>query len=317
MIQPRVVAVVLNWNGWEDTIKCIGSLQKVDYPSLTTIIVDNNSSDGSADKISEQFPSLTLLRQHLNGGYAAGNNAGIRFALDNGAAYVLILNNDTVVDPGFLAPLVAASERMPDVGVVTGRVQYLSHPEQLFSGAGKISRLLCTGMNKGGLFPSSQRSAEERGIDYVCGVMLLVKRSVFEHCGLLDEKYFMYFEDLEFSLRISRRFKIRYIPQSVIYHRSGGGKGWRTYSEKYLYFHTRNRFMVFQEESTLYRMYVALFSAILCVAKSIVIMQNIPGEPVRARRQLVALWKGFGDGLLLFLHRRSGDVQTVIRELSK
>ena len=303
---PNVVAIVLNWNGCADTIRCVESLQKVVYAILSIVIVDNGSSDGSVEKLSKHFPELLILPLQRNGGYGAGNNAGIRYALDHGADYVLILNNDTVVSPHFLMPLVETLEARKNLGVVTGRVHYLSHQEQLFSGAGRISRLLCTGLNKGGLFSRSQKPDEGRDINYICGVMLLVKRPVFEQVGFFDEKYFMYFEDLEFSQRVCRQFTMRYVPTSLLYHKSGGGKGWRSYTETYLYYHTRNRFLAFENESLLYRGYVSLFSVAVSVGKSFFILMNIVKDSPRARRQLVSLWRGLRDGVMLYL---SGTMQ--------
>lgn len=302
--RPHVVAIILNWNGWEDTIRCVESLQRIEYSPFTIVMVDNGSTDASVEKLSKRFPEVLLLPLRVNGGYAAGNNAGVRYALNHGADYVLILNNDTVVSPDFLSPLVEASEQRKNVGVVTGRVHYFSHRHQLFSGAGKISRILCTGMNKGGLFSFSQKPEEGRDIDYVCGVLLLVKRAAFERTGLFDEKYFMYFEDLEFSYRVRQQFVIRYVPTSLVYHKSGGGKGWRSYTETYLYYHTRNRFMAFENEPAIYRAYVAAFSLAVSAGKSFFILLNFAKDSRRARRQLLSLWKGFRDGVLLYLSRK-------------
>ena len=305
-----MVAVILNWNGWEDTIKCVESLQKVTYSHVTIVLVDNGSTDGSVERLSKRFPEVQLLSLPNNRGYAAGNNAGIRYALNHGADYVLVLNNDTVVNPDFLSPLVEVSELRQDVGIVTGRVHYLSHREELFSGAGKISWALCTGMNKGGFFTFSRRPEEERDIDYVCGVLLLVKRAVFEQSGFFDEKYFMYFEDLEFSRRINHRFSLRYVPASLIYHKSGGGKGWRFYTETYLFYHTRNRFLVFENESVMYRLYVTAFSFVVSACKSFFVSLNFVNDPQRARRQFFSLWKGFRDGVLLYLTNKDNAAQT-------
>ncbi|MCX6136210.1 MAG: hypothetical protein NTV54_01770 [Ignavibacteriales bacterium] len=136
---------------------------------------------------------------------------------------------------------------------------------------------------------------------------MLVRSKVFRDVGLLDEKYFMYHEDLEFSQRVLKSFEMAYIPDAVAYHKSGGGKGWRNYTELYLYYHTRNRFWVFENSSWMYKLYVAMFTTINSLAKSILIVQNI-GDPARkARKQLKALWAGWWDGLCVFLHWNNGS----------
>jgi GT2 family glycosyltransferase len=95
----KVFVIILNWNGYKDTLECLRSVDKIDYPKFETVVVDNASTDGSVEAIRKRFPHVTLLENGQNLGYAAGNNVGIRHALANGAGYILLLNNDTVVDP--------------------------------------------------------------------------------------------------------------------------------------------------------------------------------------------------------------------------
>lgn len=296
--KPTVYAVVLNYNGAEDTKKCVRSLQQSGYSTLEIVLVDNASPDSSAEILAKTFSDLPLIRQPTNAGYAAGNNAGIRYALGKNADYILIVNNDVVVEKGFLEPMVALMLRDTGIGVVNAKVFYQSTPYEIFSAVGEFSRWLCTGLNKGRDKTACQSSTLECDVDYICGVLLLVRREVFETVGLLDEQFFMYFEDMEFSRRVRTRYRLAYTARSVAFHKSGGGKGWRTYTELYLYYHTRNRVWAFKDEAWPYKSYVVLFTLANALAKAAVVSLNCVSAPQKMIRQLKALRDGVIDGLV-------------------
>lgn len=294
---PAVVAVVLNWNGFADTQKCVASLQQIDYPNFEIVVVDNGSTDDSAEKLTQAFPHLKFIRLQQNRGYAAGNNAGIKFALAQGAQYVLVINNDVVVEKKFLSPMVELAERMPEVGVVTCKVCYLSNPKQIYAAGGTFSRWLCTGINdlQWQLDNSEQNVTDrEREISFAPGCVLLIRRAVFERVGLLDERFFLYVEDLEFSRRVNLHFRMFYTPQGKIYHKSGAGTSWVSYTPTYLYYHTRNRLWAFKNDPLIYRAYVFLFSLMNALAKTLVLWQRNPDD---TRPKIRALWRGFRDGV--------------------
>lgn len=217
---PLVAAIVLNWNGLEDTIACLTSLRQVSYPNYRVIVVDNGSTDGSPGEIARLFPDVLLLRRDVNGGYAAGNNEGIQYALKHGADLILILNNDVVVDPGFLQPMIdeALGERSP--GVVTCKALLQSDPRRVYCTGGTLSSWRCSGKPL-----SPALTSVVCGVECVSGCILLVRRNVFETVGSFDEQFFMYGEDLEFSLRVGTLYPMIYTPSGVIYHKSGGGSG--------------------------------------------------------------------------------------------
>jgi GT2 family glycosyltransferase len=299
--RPSVFAVVLNYNGAEDTRECIYSLQQSSYPNLKIVQVDNASTDGSAEFLARTFPDLPLIRQPTNGGYAAGNNAGIRYALENKADYILIVNHDVIVEPGFLEPMVSMMQREPDIGVVNPKLFYQSNPNEIFSAVSEFSYWRCTGRNIGSNKTACQSPTLECDVSNICGAALLVRRRVFEVVGLFDERFFMYFEDVEFSRRVREQFRLAYTARSVGYHKSGGGKGWRNYTELYLFYHTRNRFLVFNDASWFYKIYVTLFTTVNSVAKSILILHNASHDQEKTRNQLKALWKGWISGLSIFI----------------
>lgn len=296
---PSVIAVVLNWSAYEETANCVRSLKTASYRNLNIILVDNASPDGSGMKLQEAFAEFKFLAQKTNGGYAAGNNAGIRMALEHGADYVLILNNDVVVERCFLEPMIALLRSEDNIGVVTCTIRYLNEPQHVYYAAGRFSKWLCTGLNHRRASASNfVRSGLSLDVNFINGSLMLVKREVFEQVGLLEEKFFMYFEDLEFSRRVNQSYRLVYTPQSVVYHKSGAGRGWSSYSEAYLYYHTRNRFLVFSKESPIFQVYVILFSSANVIAKSVVIAVNLATDVERAIGQLKALWRGLRDGFV-------------------
>jgi GT2 family glycosyltransferase len=297
--RPAVAAVVLNYNGLADTIDCVQSLKRSMYANLKIILVDNASTDGSQTSLPTRFPDVPLIVQPSNTGYAAGNNAGIRLALEQGARYILILNNDVIVAPDMLSVMVEKAEQRVQVGIVSGLVFYPGTPADVFSAGGHFSKWLCAGMNTGIVRHREGQEWVECDVTYACGALQLVRREVFESVGLLDERFFMYFEDLEFSRRVLKKFIISFTPRATACHKSGGGKGWRSYTELYLYFYTRNRFLVFASDPLVYRIYVAAYAALNAIAKTCVLSLNLRRDSTRTRRQLKALWAGYRDGLFL------------------
>ena len=297
MNDARICAVVLNYGRPLETIECVRSLLESGYPNLEIVIVDNASPDDSVKSIRQALPSIPLLAEPVNTGYAGGNNAGIRWALKRGVEYILVTNNDVLFEKGFLFPMAEILRDRRDVGIVTCKVFYQSARDQIFSGAGSFSRLFCTGLDRGGVLKPSPRCQEECDIDHVCGVLLLVKREVFENVGLFDDRYFMYFEDVEFSRRVMTQYRMAYTPRGVAYHDGGAGKGWKSYTELYLYYHTRNRIWVFAGEPLSYRIYVAAFTLANALAKAGIILAHYSSEPRMNKMRLKALARGFVHGL--------------------
>ncbi len=302
---PMVYAVVLNWNGYEDTAACVESLEQATYPNLQIVIVDNGSTDGSAAKISKYQDRHRILPLPANGGYAKGNNAGIRYSLGHGADFILLLNNDVVVDRGFLEPLVMAARKDAHTGIVTGKAYLDDTRSRRYTTGGYFRRWRCN------IAPLPDHEADrQHTVTALSGCFLLIRREVFETVGLLNEEFFLYFEDLEFTRRAGRRYSMRYIPESVIRHRSGAGVGWSSYSPTYLFHATRNRFLAFRQESFWYKLYVVLFSGLNVLAKSMRIVPSVvgdAGERHMVRKRLQALLSGLKEGLIIgFSGKRSG-----------
>jgi GT2 family glycosyltransferase len=267
------------------------------FNNVVTRILRSSSGDGGAEELARTFPDLPLLIQPTNLGYAGGNNAGIRYALAKNVDYILISNDDVVVENGFLDPMLDVMERDMDIGVVSPKVFRASSPQEVFAAVGEFSWWLCTGLDKGRDAEACRSTTLERDVDYVPGVLLLVRREVFETVGLFDERFFMYFEDVEFSRRVRTRYRMVYTARSVAFHKGGAGKGWRNYSEFYLYYHTRNRIWAFRDDGWFYRLYVVLFTLSNAIAKAAVISFSYFKNPRKTRRQWEALYTGFIDGI--------------------
>jgi len=224
---PTVTVVVLNWNNLPDTIECLESLRAVTYPALRLLVVDNGSTDGSEAALRERFPGLELLQTGQNLGFAGGNNAGIRRAFADGADHVLLLNNDTTVDPGFVTALVEAARANPRAGLLSSKILFFDRPDVLWYAGASFHRRLGWGRHRGyGQRDVGQFDRIEE-TDRPTGCSLLATRACCERVGLLPEHYFCYAEDLEWGLRaLAFGFQVLYVPESRVWHkvsRSTGG----------------------------------------------------------------------------------------------
>ncbi len=208
---PNVSIVLVNWQGADDTIACLESLYELDYSNFGVIVVDNGSADNSVERIPTTYPEVTLLRSGSNLGFAGGSNVGIRYALKHGAGYIWLLNNDTVVEPNALTAMVDLAEGDSKIGAVGSVLFYMDRPEVVQAwGGGRVS--FVTGR--------SRHLVKQGKLDYLTGASLLAKRDVFEEVGLLDEGYFMYWEDTDFCLRIRRAgWRLAVAEESTVYHK--------------------------------------------------------------------------------------------------
>ena len=241
-----VAVILVNWNGQKDTLACLESLRALQvYPTMRhqVIVVDNASSDGSAERIAESFPEVHLLRQDQNLGFVGGNNAGIELARRLGADLVLLLNNDTLVSPDFLAHLVDAFQSDPQAGAVGPLINYHQQPDVIWSAGGAIdwsrgsTRMI--GLNER---DSGQYGTQSQAVDFVTGCAILVPMRVIDRVGILDERFFAYYEETEWCVRISRAgFRILFVPSAKIWHKILPTA--RAASPMVHYYMTRNRLL--------------------------------------------------------------------------
>lgn len=251
-IKLKLSIIVLNYNGYEDTIECLESLKRTNFHDLdvTIIVIDNGSTNESVSNITkwminnyekysviDDFESevmeITLFCSKDNKGFSGGNNIGIILSKRIQEDYILMLNNDTVVDENFLLPLVETAEADKTIGIVGAEIhEYYNHKNFILGG--NLSTVKCSGYH---LY--NTRIANRREVTFTSGCIWLVPLNVIQTCGLLDENYFLYVEDVDYCYRVVQAgFKIICIEDSIIYHKEGQST---IVKPTIIYYNTRNR----------------------------------------------------------------------------
>jgi GT2 family glycosyltransferase len=280
-----LVAVVLNWNGGEDTLAALASLEGIE-----TICVDNGSTDGSDRAVEERFPGVELLSLGENRGFAGGTNAGLRRALERGADWVLLLNNDAVAEPGLVDALAAAARARPDAGLLACTVLSADGATVQYAGATFRAWLGYSGRS------STRRAPGLRDVDRADGAALAVARTAVEAAGLLDEDLFAYVEDVEWSLRIRRAgLAVVLVPDAVVRHRGSASTGGRA-STANLYYDTRNTIAVCERHRPLPPGLRALRRGVVVGAHLAQAVSH--PTPLPAARAVVAGWRDARRGRL-------------------
>lgn len=218
-MSPRVSIILVNYNGWKDTVECINSLNQINYSNYEIIVVDNASvGDDLLQFQNYEFSNVTFIKSAENLGFSGGNNLGIECALKSKSEYILLLNNDTVVQPDFLNIMVSKAEEN-SIGVVTPMIKYFDRKDTIWSAGGKISKIRASGFTYG-----FNKNESELNRDFYCtfasGCCMLIKSEVIKNVGMLDTGYFLYLEDTDYSFRIiNAGYKIYYAASSTIYHK--------------------------------------------------------------------------------------------------
>jgi GT2 family glycosyltransferase len=217
--QPKVAAIVINFNGCDVTLQTLESLSKVDYRELEIIVVDNGSSDGSLEAVEEQFPGVTQVRKEVNEGVAAGMNVGVRCALEGDCDYLLILNNDIEVDPQMISELVSVGESERSVGCVGPKTFYHGDRERLWSTGGILQFRESVTTERGMGEEDLGQYDKVQEVDYINGCAMLVKRVVMERVGLFDPTYFVGVEDADWCTRMKMKgYRCAYTPHAILFH---------------------------------------------------------------------------------------------------
>ncbi len=242
-MMPCVIIIILNWNGRVDTLACLASLSHLNYPAYKIIVVDNGSVDGSVTAIKADYPHITLIETGQNLGFVGGNNVGLEHARTLGADYALLLNNDTEVAPEFLSLLVQAAEADPTVGMVGPLIYYFERSDTIWSAGGTIDwqhgSTWMVGLNQ---TDQGQFGLKPYLVDFATGCALLVKMAVVEQVGMLDPRFFAYYEETEWCVRVTRAgFKILLVPQAKLWHKISLTA--REASPQVHYYMTRNRLL--------------------------------------------------------------------------
>lgn len=239
---PRVLIVILCHNGFDDTRACLESLRTQRYSHTDLLIVDNASQDGTPEQVRASFPEATVIETGANLGFAEGNNVGLRYAVEHGYEYVLLLNNDTEVNPDFLSELVAICEADQTIGIVGPKIYYYDRPRMIWSAGGGIDWARGSSYMRGIDSLDHGQYDTPAEVDFVTGCALLVRRTAFEQAGMLDPRFWMYYEETEWCVRVRRSgWRIVYVPGSRLWHKIRPAR--QAQSARIVYYMTRNRLL--------------------------------------------------------------------------
>ena len=212
-----VWCVLLNWNGREDTLACLESLRAQEYPALRVIVVDNGSGDGSVEAVRGAFPEVMVLEAGGNLGFARGNNIGIARAIEEGADFVWLLNNDTVAPPDTCTKLVAKAMQEPKAGMIGSLLYYMHDPGAVQAwGGGELT--VWMGLSRHFVKPEALGPRS-----YLTFASVLIRREVVLRVGVLYEGSFMYWDDSDYGLRVSEAgYGMAVAEDTAILHKEGG-----------------------------------------------------------------------------------------------
>ena len=289
---PKVSIIILNWNSYDLTQDCLLSLQKIDYPAFEVILVDNGSVDGSVEKLQQEFPCARFIRNDRNLGFPAGNNVAIRDALTRNPDYLLLLNNDTVVAPDFLTALVRVAESDPQTGILNPKIYYFEPSDHIWYAGGVNKPWWSFPKHLGMQKRDNGKYNQTREVSFTTGCALLIKTEVVRRIGMLDEVYFLGFEDVDWSNRALRAgYKAVYVPASRIWHKvsivtkRNLGKAVKDF------YYVRNSILLFRKHSP--RKYWPLFA--LSLGRHVV--YRTAGYALRLEPdRIAALYKGIWSG---------------------
>lgn len=297
---PKISIIILNWNGLDDTVECLESLKRITYSNYEVVVVDNGSEGNDAEALRERFEDyIHLIENDRNYGFAEGNNIGMRYALQSSNPdYVLLLNNDTVVDPGFLSELVQVAESTPSIGIVGPKICFYHEPNMIQAAGGQISwwtgqeSLVGCGQVDRGQFD------EMREVDWVIGCALLIKHETIKEIGLLHAGYFAYLEETDWCARCGKAgYRVVYAPEAKLWHKRRLAVG--RIDKLRLYYRTRNKFL-FMKRNASRLQFVSFFACFF--------LRDILLTPLLLVRQndlrlLPTFYKGTCHGIRLMLKR--------------
>jgi len=302
---PTIAIVILNWNGWEDTIECLTSLKNLTYPNWKAIVVDNNSTDGSAQKIQQTFPDVTLINNNSNLGFSEGNNVGIREALRSKADYIFILNNDTILDPPIFSYLLAESEKLNEPAILSPRIFSYTSPQEIsFGGArwlpDKAKFLILQSSNTS--FSDEDSEAFETG--FALGCAMFFNRLIPEQIGLFEKKFFLHFEDMDWCNRARKAgIPIFHVPKAKLWHKISSTFERETSKGTSHYYCTRNHLLWIEKHLKSTEKRIAYTWVLKQMFKQIKKSLN-PMTTSALHRKIL---KSQGEGLLHYLIRVFGQ----------
>lgn len=247
MIEPKVFIVLVNYNSASDTLECVESIHKNDYTNYEIIIVDNKSTDKSCSQLQVNNYRYVLIEANENNGFSAGNNIGIQYAMAHNAEYIVLLNNDTLVSHDFLTKIIGYQLEHEECAVAIGKIFYASNRNKIWYAGGAVNPITTRTIHYDfGKQNSHSMNKTPQQVSFATGCYMSIRRSVIEQVGMLDEDYFLYDEDTDYSLRLlANDLRIVYVPASIIYHKVSASTG--NGSDLSQYYQVRNHFLLIKK----------------------------------------------------------------------
>ncbi len=290
-VSPLVYVITLTWNQCRDTLDCLASLHELTYPNFRILVVDNGSTDGTVDAITIQYPAVELLVNAQNLGFQGGFNAGIRYAYQHGAEFVLVMNNDTIVQPDMLNELMAYAG-LPNVGMLSPKIYYFAEPNRIWSVGGDCHPITLEITHKGDNQIDIGQWEDVIERDFLVGCAMLITRRMLEEVGMFDTGFHpIYYEDTDVCVRARRAgLRLLLVPSAKMWHKvsaSGGGSG-----------SPRERYLMARHSVRYFRKYVRGW-------KWLIVIPYRLGSAVKTTFRLIkrgrassvgAYWRGLRDG---------------------
>lgn len=290
MSDLRVTVVVINWKLKDETVRCLQSLERIDTP-CRIVVVDNGSGDGSTEYLARHYPHVELIALPTNAGFGAACNRAIAHALQDATCeYVLLLNNDATVHPKALSELLSAAQVHPEAGILSPKVYRADAPNVIwYAGARRRRGVLAAADTGRGQVDRGQFNLL-REVDYVFGAAMLIRRSVFERIGLFDERFFLYLEDMDLSLRAQAAgFSLLFVPQAHVWHKGSTSTSQNAAMRKY---HFAKSTICFLKKHIL-----PVFVLPAIVFWVLVLLRNILTDLAQGDSTLRPYWSGLINGL--------------------
>jgi GT2 family glycosyltransferase len=236
---PSVAIIVLNWNNWRDTIECVTACQKLEWPNFRIIVVDNGSSDSSENILRGQFPDLEILQTGYNLGFAGGNNVGIHYSIEQKVDYVWLLNNDAITAPNALTALVTALQQEQNAACAGSKIYYFEEPQRLWCAGGIWEKGWLRLRQRGAGQIDRGQFDTQRHIASVSGCSMLIRAAAFQRVGMLNEDYFLYWEDTDWCAQAAKvGYSVLFVPTSKVWHKVSASVS--HHSRLQYYYYTRN-----------------------------------------------------------------------------
>jgi hypothetical protein len=241
-MKSKYLIIIVNYKNWEDTVECVQSLINCKVSIEQILVIENFSCNDSFNKIKSVFKNINILKTEKNLGFTGGNNLGINYALENNFEYVILLNNDTIVeDSNSIIRLIKNMDENQDTSLGTGEIFYYPQKNIIWYDGGKLVywRGLAIHYNYGKDAENLRQTNNIKEVNFISGCFMCIRLKDIPRLGLLNENFFLYLDDIEYSARaIKNNLKLKYFPESVIYHKANGENN---LSSGMVYYSIRNR----------------------------------------------------------------------------